>query len=164
MKHTHTEKKRHGSVLDIFLVFLLLFSVLGIFLRSHSLKSLSASEEMRKYVAFAVMESVDPRLFDCLEVGEPVFTAAGETWGRVSGVSRTPAKTSVQGNDGAIVQGVWEETRRCDLLVEILFEGNDSAGRVLQNGKTAVLAGQRVTLYSHRVMLSLRILKIADFE
>ncbi|MBQ2734825.1 MAG: DUF4330 family protein [Clostridia bacterium] len=154
---------RKGSILDLFLIFLLIFSILGIVLRYREMKQLSAKNEMREYVVLAVMEAIDPHVVECLQIGEELFTAAGEKWGRVASISRSPAKASLI-SDGKIVPGVWDGDRKCDLLVEIVFEGSENGGVVLQNGKAAILVGQNWTLYSERTVLLLRFLKVGIWE
>lgn len=163
MKMRTKKSARKGSVLDLFLAFLLFFSAFGIVLRYRDLKQHAVREGLREYAILAVMEAVDPRVAECLQEGEELFTAAGEVWGQVAEVSTQPFRVSLI-SGGKVVQGTWDEAEKCDLLVEIVFEGNETGGTVLHNGTAAILAEQSLTLYSRRAMLSLRVLKIVPVE
>lgn len=164
MKDTRLKKKRQkGSVFDLFLAFLLLFSILGGYLRNRELRALSEKESLREYRLVAVVEGIDPRVADCLAEGEVVFNGAGEEWGRVLAGTRHPTKVSFL-SGGQTMRGEWDVTRKCDLYVELAFQGSEVGGRILQNGRSALLAEQRLTLYSARTVLPLRILWVGELD
>ena len=160
MKEKHLVKvRRRGSILDLFLIFLLLLSLLGAAMRYRELHRGDFGAPLAEYKLTVRLQSVDPHLSDCIAVDDAVYTAAGELYGRVSDIRVLPAQVGLF-SEGDFVLGEWDMKVRCDLEVDIVFEGAESAGRVLWKGTGACFAGQSTALYTRRALLKGRILQV----
>ena len=164
MKEKHMEHiSRRGSVLDLFLVCLILLSIVGVGMRWKVFYRDDNEKTLTGYRMTARMEGGDPRVVECLEVGERLYTAAGDAYGSIAQVSTAPTKIEILSN-GVYHSGEWDPEVKCDLYVEIHFEGSENDGRVLWNGLCACLVGDSLTLYSERTALHLKIINISDFN
>ena len=148
--------RRRGNVLDLLLILLLLLSLLGVALRWQMLHRTEAHENFAAYRMTLHLSDVDPRLSECIAVGDPVYSSAGELWGSVGAVRVLPTRVTLF-SEGKAITGEWDTAYRCDIEVEIAFEGTESDGRVLWNGSVACLIGQNTRLYTPCARLSGRI-------
>jgi len=150
---------RRGNPLDLFLVFLILFSVLGAFFRWYSLRQIQAEETDDVLVAEIVLRDADPHVAECLTVGERVWRASGEYFGELIEVAIRPSRiTRVEG--GVSVEGEWDPRLRCDLYLSVRFSGRAARGRILHGGTQPLSVGQNMTLYTERAELRSLIVKL----
>ncbi len=159
----HRGRRVRGSILDLFLIFLFFLSILGIALRWHELHGSTWGEQWEEFRMYAELTAIDPRIADCIAEGDILYTASGETFGRIVRAEQTPSEVTLISN-GAPFVGAWDQTRKCNLLLEISFEGRTSGQGVLWHGTHTVLSGESRLLYTDRATLHLKTLKTEPFK
>lgn len=147
---------RRGSVLDLFLVLLLVFGTAGAVLRYREKRSEGSTASLSPYLVMAVVADLPRETAECLDVGELLYTGAGEEYGVVREVRSRPARWRVTAN-GTLYEGEWPEEVRRDLTVTLELWGNEREGVLLRQGRWPLLAGQRTVVYSNRGQWSLEI-------
>ena len=129
---------------DWFLLLLALLSVSGILIRFWGLRNRS-DEELQEYAVVVRWENVDVRTVSCLQVGDILYTAGGERFGRVLSISSAPAEVELI--SGGTVYRLPSEARM-DVTVELAVLGRLSNGQFLKGGTDALAVGQERKLYS----------------
>ena len=129
---------------DWFLLLLAVLSVSGILLRFWGLRNRS-DEELQEYAVVVKWENADGRTVSCLQVGDILYTAGGERFGRVLSISSVPAEVELV--SGGNVYRLPSETR-VDVTVELAVRGRLSDGLLLKDGTDALAVGQERKLYS----------------
>ncbi len=148
--------KRRLNGTDYFLILLLLCCAVGSVWRVWDLRSGERATD-GEYELLAEWKNVDKRTADCLSVGETLYTASGERFGRVSAVTASPAVLTVLVG-GEIYQAQPVESGRLDLFVTVQFEGGKRGGVILHAGSTPLAVGESLRLYSERCELSCKII------
>lgn len=152
------KKGTRGSLLDLFLIFLLLFCIFGTFLRHQSLhrdEEVNAITELRVEM---LLQAVDPRMVGALSPGETLYRDSGEAFGVLVSIEQSATPITLIEN-GASVTGEWDERICCDLRLTVAFSGVEIDGRVLHSGTRPLSVGQSVICYSERAALQLKILR-----
>lgn len=152
---TDSMRKRIG-ILDFFLIFLLLLSALGIFLRRQAIQKSGLATEQQHFLMQATVYGVTPEFLDCIDKGETVYFASGEAYGTVTDMQILPAQTDLL-EDGVCYSGEWELSERCNVWFEISFYGTAGRDCPLWHGTRAVLVGQKMELYSERALLNITV-------
>lgn len=147
---------RRGSVLDLFLVLLLSFCLVGAILRHREKRDEGLDNAISPYLVTAVATDIPRETAECLGAGEVLYTVEGEKYGVVTSVESHPARWRVISN-GVWYEGDWPEEERCDLTVTVELQGSESGGALLRQGRWPLLTGQRTVLYSNRGQWSLEI-------
>ena len=150
---------KRGNIFDLFLIFLFVFCVLGVFFRWFSLRQKTPADPSALITAQLVVRGVDPRMVDSLTVGERLYSNAGDDFGELVEVSLRPAKIELL-RDGTAVEGEWDPALRCDLFLTVRFLGTQTGGRVLHGARIPLSVGQHLTCYSERAEISAVILSI----
>ena len=148
--------ERRGSILDLVLVFLLILSVLGIAFRLQQIKGLSTEQSYKEYQLVGHTGTVHPDFLRCIEGGDALYTAAGEYFGYLRAVRATPTRVTLF-SEGKYTSAEWDLWKKNDLYVEVIFEGLEREGRILWNGRSDVMIGQTITLYSEYAVLHVMI-------
>lgn len=141
---------KKGGLLDVFTVLILVFGAVGILLRMQMLRVAVTDEETAQITL--TVENFHTRGLDCVELGEMLYTAGGEAFGEVVEISYTPEETSLI-SDGVLYTGAPEDATRVRLSVRVSLLGRVTDGVFLREGKYAVMAGERLTLYGERCEL-----------
>ncbi len=149
-------KKRRGSILDLVLIFLLILSALGIAFRWQQIKGLSAEQSYKEYRLVGHTGTLHPDILRCVENGEALYTASGEYYGRLKTVHAMASRVTLF-SEGKYLSAEWDPQKKTDLYVEVIFEGTERGGRILRNGRSDVMIGQTVTLYSEYAVLHILI-------
>lgn len=153
------KKAMRGSLLDLFLVFLLLFCVLGAFLRRQSLRRDEEINTVTELHAEMLLHAVDPRMIGALSPGETLYRESGEAFGVLVSVEQGPTPITLTEN-GVSITGEWDESICCDLRLTVAFFGVETSERVLHGGTHPLSVGQSVICYGERAALQLKILRI----
>ena len=155
-----SEKKAgRGNLLDLFLIFLLLFSLLGALFRWDSLRQSNGGESER-LLAVLVLRAVDPCIAECLREGEGGYRVSGEYFGElVAKAIRPSGVTCIE--DGVWVEGEWDSSLFCDLYLTFSFLGRRVGSRVLHSGTQPLSVGQSITLYTERAELHATVVSLA---
>ena len=93
-------------------------------------------------------------------MGERLYSDTGEYFGELIEVVLRPAEI-VLIRDGAIVEGEWEPSLRCDLFLTVRFSGTQTGGRVLHGARVPLSVGERLTFYSERAQIAATILSMS---
>ena len=157
MKHA----KRRAGFLDLSLIFLILFGVLGVLLRWHTVRQSSGMDAKREFAVSAILVGMDPRVSECLDVGDALYLLSGEQVGQIGFVETQPSEIVLVQN-GQCYQGDWDPTLRCDIVVDFFVPGEMREGKLLYGGRTPLSVGQTLTLYTARAELRLSILNISQ--
>lgn len=155
-------KEKRGSILDLFLIFLLLLCLVGGLLRWRDLRTRGDSVATSPYLVTAVAHQVDPQVADCISVGELLYTESGMYFGRVTAMESSPTRVSLL-SDGAYTEGSWDADWFVDLWLEVEIEATDGKQGILHNGRTPYALSERITLYSERTALSVKLYQIIPF-
>ena len=141
--------KGRGSVLDLFLILLFSFCLVGAVLRYRDLRRGEGEDSRAPYLITAVVREIPTETAACIEAGEELYTVEGELYGVVRSVSSAPTRWHLVSN-GAYYEGVWPEEWVCDLTLTVAVPGSESGGVLLREGRWPLLTGQRTVLYSNR--------------
>ena len=155
--------KRNGSILDLFLIFLFLLCLLGIILRQQELAQANSHAALRSYTLLMRTDSLDAQIGYCIEVGERLYTDAGEYVGTVRAVTALPAKETLL-KDGTVYQGEWEMQERCRLSLELAVEGNVAEDSFLLDGRKLFSIGSAHILCGRYTSLSWYLIGIFPSE
>lgn len=160
MKHTSTDPRRRGSILDLFLILLLLACVLGVLLRWQELKKSDADPAVATYALTLRYEKVTPQTVDCLHVGDALYCADGTFFGTVKGIATAPTAVTLI-EDGTVYTGEWEPSLYVDLTVTVEATGSMRETTFLHGGRIPMSVGERVALHSELVSLSFKLYKLS---
>ena len=153
---------RRGSILDLFLIVLLLVAVLGSVLRWER-QNREIHQPLEQYRL--ILESVEMarESADCLAVGDILYTASGEAFGEVRVLEYLPARVTLI-SLGRYYRGEWPMSERCVLHVEVAVSGRMRDGVFLLGGRTPLAVGASQTLFSDRMQLKARVFDVtSDF-
>ena len=154
---------RRGSILDLFLIFLFVLCLLGVFFRWYELHGQQSSVELQELSVYAVLPDIDPRVAGSLEVGEALYNASGEYFGRVLEVKLLPARVTML-HEGKHYSGTWDEGVRGTLELRIGFSGSKTQGRVLWHGTRELLVGERIELFGARTGFCLTLRNFPEIQ
>ena len=147
-------RKKKGSVLDLLLILLIVLSVLGILWRQHRIERATEGQESILYTFYAQSTSMDAMTFDCIGVGDLLYTSSGDLFGEITAVERIPSEVRLL-SGGVSYVGAWDEDLRCCARVEIAVRGIPTDRGILVAGHRSLVGGQLPTLYSERAGLRL---------
>ncbi len=153
---------KRGSILDLFLVFLLLLCLLGVLLRWDGLRR-ETGEGLSAHVLRMESGVIYRESADCLSAGETLYTASGEAVGEVRSIRILPAPITLQ-SLGRYYRGEWPIERRCILEIELSVTGRMRDGVLLLDGRVPLAVGSEQTLFSSATQLSLRLLQYGADE
>ncbi len=160
MKKTREFRPSRINFLDLCLILLFLFCLLGGLWRRYTLRAAEREAET-EFLMLAELADVHPALADCLSVGEDLYLASGEYYGRITGIEVLPAKTWLL-SDGVYREAVLDPSKHCRLVLEIGFSGSTSRGVALYEGRISVPLGSYLTLYSERAELAAQVQQITQ--
>ena len=162
MRDDGKKRDRRGSIVDLFLVLLLLLSLASGLIRWNQSR-IQTEEGVEIYRAVLLSGIVTPESADCLEVGEWIFDEAGERIGRVIAIDRIAAPLTVE-TGNAVVRGEWEMSKRCRLRVEVELNGRERDGVLLVDAVSPFGIGGERVLFSERMRLEARLLAFSKFS
>ena len=151
-------KERRGNALDLFLVLLLVFSLLGVIGRLGDTDS--AAYEESEAIMLVRVEASDAALLDCLFVGEPLYLASGEYYGELAAIDSSPAKITLL-EDGAFLSGEWDADGPRDYLVSVKTKGAWKGSSFFRSERDILLVGADVTLYGERAVIRGRTVEVS---
>lgn len=152
-------KEKRGSILDLFLIFLFLLCIVGGLLRRQELRTRDVLVATAPYTLTVVTAEIDPRVAECIAVGEAVYTESGELFGRVTAKTLLDAEVSLL-SDGEYLRGAWDASLFVDLSLEIEIEAAQNDRGLLWNATTPLSLGETLTLYSERTALRVKLYKM----
>ncbi len=147
---------RKGSVLDLFLILLLLLCAAGLLFRWHLLRESETDRGTEQIELVLESEAIDPLAIGCLSVGDWLYQASGEPIGRVLTLSYGEVETEVLAN-GVYYVGAWDREHLCSIQVTVLCEGRVSEDGVMRAEGALLSVGESVQLFSARSALRYRI-------
>ena len=156
-------RHRQGSVLDILLILLIVLSILGILWRRQRLESTNGQRESVLYTFYAQTPSMDAMTFDCIRVGDRLYTASGALFGEITVLERVPSDISLL-SGGVYYEGRWDETVVCAARVEIAVQGTPTERGVLVAGHRSAVGGSLPVLYSDRVAFRFTLYKMEALD
>lgn len=157
------KKGARGSLLDLFLIFLFLFCLLGVLFRRETLRRDEKVDGTTELLAVMEVSAIDPRMLDALSEGELLYRDSGEPFGVLIAIDASPTSITLIEN-GVAITGEWDPSVRCDLRLTVSFFGTEKEGRVLHGGTRPLSVGQSLTCYSERAALQLRILQFSSIS
>lgn len=152
-----TAKKRTGSVLDLFLIGLAVLSVLGLFLQRHVSERAEPQAATQARISMR-SHALPPLIFECLSVGEPLYTEGGEVFGRISALKTEDAK--IEPSFPTATAAVWPREERCVIELEAEVQGYTKNGIFLYQNRFPLSVGKQITLYSEKTHVSFVLYKI----
>ena len=153
------EAKGRFNVLDLFLLFLTVLSVVAILLRQQAPK-----KDQREALALEVtlrVQGLRKETLSCLSAGDLLYTAAGEYFGSVTQAEASVADVSLF-SSGVFYSGVPEGAELFNLTVRVSVWGNQSGDVFLQDGKLPLLLGKELALYSELVALRAKVTEVRE--
>lgn len=150
-------RKRRMNLADVFLILLAVLSVSGILLRLWRIRQ-AEGMNLREYAVETEWRDVDLRTVACLREGETLYTAAGEAFGTVLAMERTPCETEVIA-DGTVYRVVSET--RCNVRIRLSVACRESDGQLLRGDGSALTVGQTLRLYSSLAELPLKVVLLS---
>ncbi|MBQ8212739.1 MAG: DUF4330 family protein [Clostridia bacterium] len=160
MKDMQKNARHHrGSVLDLLLILLIVLSVLGIFWREHRAERAKDQQQSVAYTLYAQTPPMDAMTFECIRVGDILYTSAGERFGEITALERIPSKISLL-SGGVYCEGEWDETLRCEARMEITVQAVPTERGILVAGYRNTVGGVLPSLYSDYAVLRLTLYKM----
>lgn len=156
------ERKRRGSIVDVFLILLILLSIVSIIWRYYRV-STTVSQLEKPLLLTAETEILDSGTYDCMRVGDKLYTASGELFGTLLSVEKIQAEVSLI-LDGEWYEGAWEEELRCKVRMEIAVNAIASERGDLVAGSRVLVGEQLPLLYSDFVAFHPLLYKISPYE
>ncbi len=147
--------RRRGSILDLLLILLFLLALFGGLWRWQS-GTVDQGADWRTYRVQARMTGIAPAVADCLQLGESLYLASGEYFGRLEDMQRVPTEVQLL-SGGVYYSGAWDPADRCDLIVTVSFRGTENRDGPLREGRHVILRGERLTLYAAAAALELTV-------
>ncbi|MBE6589296.1 MAG: DUF4330 family protein [Ruminococcaceae bacterium] len=147
-------KERRGNVLDLFLILLLAFSLIGVIGRMAEGGVSSAAEE--EALIDIYVPATEARLFECLEIGETLYLGSGEYYGVLTEIGVFPAQVRLE-KDGRVYLGAWDADGPKDLVFTVRVKGAFRDAVFHREGRESLLVGDGVSLYGTRAHISGRV-------
>lgn len=138
-------RARRGSLLDLFLLSLVLLWVVCAGARYYALRVREASVETTDFLVELESDEVDAAVGECLAVGERLYTEGGELFGVIESVEAVDAEVRVL-SDGVWKEGAWDRTLRCRLRISVRVEGHLGDGVLLLRGGVPLVKDERLLL------------------
>ena len=154
-------REKRGSILDLFLIFLILLCAVGGILRWRQLRMGQGLVVTSSYTVTAVAEQVDPRVTECVSVGELVYLENGTLLGRVRAKSNRQSRTMLLSN-GQYTEGFWDADVYVDLWLEIDIEATQRGQTVLLGATTPLSVGTSISVRSERTDLLVKLYKFSQ--
>jgi len=146
-----------GSILDLFLVMLLILGPTGAVMRYRDLRIREEEGELASYRVRAVMRSLPRETAECAQEGVRLYTVAGEYVGTVASVTLSPTTVRLWKN-GVLLEEIRQDGRVVDAEVELELYGILRNGVLLREGRYPMPAGGALLLYSDRLQWELLVL------
>lgn len=148
-----------GNLLDLFLILLLLFCVIGAGLRQRALQNGREDFLTQEYSVILLLEKQPSDWLDCVEIGETLYLPDGTPFGSLRAISPSPCQELLPSADGTHV--VWEDGTLLDVRAEILVRGHIRDDVFLREEGQALLLWSRQTFYSERAEWKVTVIKIS---
>lgn len=151
-------RKKRMNLADVFLILLAVLSVSGILLRLWSIRQ-AEGLDLREYAVETEWRDVDLRTAACLREGETLYITAGEVFGTVLSMERTPCETEIV-SDGTVYRIASDV--RCNVRVRLSVACRASDGQLLRRDGSALTVGQTLKLYSALAELPLKVVFLSQ--
>ncbi len=155
------KREKRGSILDLFLIFLVLLCAVGGLLRWRQMRMGKGLVVTSSYTVTAVAQQVDPRVTECVSVGDLVYLENGTVFGRVTAKSNQPSRVTLL-SDGEYKEGFWDTELYVDLWMEIEIEATQSGQGILLGATTPLSIGTPVSIRSERTALLVKLYKLSQ--
>ena len=152
MKKNET-KERRGSIIDLFLFFLILLSVIGFFLRMYELKRTKEQIDEKSFLISVSVEKLETPIASCLQPGDIFYGESGELIGELDSMEFFSSEVEMI-YGGVHYSGTWDRDLYCDVKLVFSVRGYESDGHMFANAIGALLVGKTVTVCSNRVILT----------
>ncbi len=153
--------ERRGSILDLFLTFLLLLCIVGGFLRMRELRVQAAPVKTAPHTLTLTVEKLSPQTAGCIAVGETVYTESGAVLGRVTAKETRPARVTLVQN-GDAVSGEWDPALFVELRLEVEVDATVGERGLLLHATTPLSVGETLTLCTERTALRVILYEITS--
>ena len=150
------KRARRGSVLDLFLLSLVLLWVVCVGARYYALRVREASVGTADYLVELESDGVDAAVGESLAVGEVLYREGGEVLGVIESVEAVDAEVRVL-SGGVWSAGVWDRSLRCRLRISVRVEGHLGDGVLLLRGGVPLVKEERLLLDSPLTRLAWRV-------
>ena len=150
-------ERSRGSVLDLFLILLLVCVVAGAVLRLIDLYADDATVSESADVVLRV-DALPIEVVECLSVGEALYNADGTRFGTLVSISHTPARLILEQN-GSVFIGSAEENTRVDLTVTVRVRGTRQGALFLRDGRFPLPTNLKLPLYTIRASLHATVIR-----
>ncbi|MBQ1963671.1 MAG: hypothetical protein II369_06090 [Clostridia bacterium] len=154
-------KRGRGNLLDLFLILLLLFSVIGVGLRQHALQREQEELPKEAYCVTLLLKKVPSEWVECVSVGEVLYLSDGTPFGVLRELSCSPARESIS-TIGGTQSVLWEDGSYLEVSAKVIVQGRIREGVLLREGKYALLLWSRQTLYSTRAEWNVTVAEIVS--
>lgn len=151
------QRSRTGNLLDLSLILLLVFCLLGVGLRQRMQKTGTGEETRGPHRVTVLLERLPAEWPSCVEVGERLYFADGTPFGELLTMTVLPAEELLVVGEGE-VSIPWGEELLCSVRAELLVTGAWQDGVLLREGAYALPLGSQLTLYSSRAEWQLLVL------
>lgn len=142
-------RARVGNLLDLSLILLLVFCLLGVGLRHRMQKNGEQALVEEDFRVTLLLEGLPAEWPHCVKVGETLYLGDGTPFGELLSCVSEPSSVRLL-LDGELRHVAWEEGELCDVRAEVLVCGRERDGLLLRAGGQALPVGGRLTLYSAR--------------
>lgn len=150
------KRARRGSLLDLFLLSLVLLWVVCAGARYYALRVREASVGTADYLIELESDEVDAAVGESLSVGEVLYRESGEAFGVIESVEAVDAEVRVL-SGGAWAEGAWDRALRCRLRISVRVEGYLGDGVLLLRGGVPLVKDERLLLDAPLARLDTRV-------
>ena len=156
-------KKRidRGSVLDVFLVLLLLGSLATAALRFYRLGAVV--EDSRRAEVVLLSRGIRGEIGDQVSVGEELYSQDGSLYGKITDIRIQGSRIEIL-EEGEVSVGEWDPALRCDAFLTVEIWGGERDGIFYRDGREAVLVGDQSVLHTRRATLTPVVAKVLVSE
>lgn len=144
-------RERRGNLFDLLILLTVAFCIFGGIGRFFEVRAQANKVGQEAILTLSIPET-EALFMNCINEGEAVYLASGEDYGTVEALRSSAAHVEMLGEDG-FVSGEWKDGTRWEVHTEIRISGTFSEGIFLHEGRTAVLVGQYLSLYTERAYL-----------
>ena len=161
MEKERKKRAERGSVLDVFLILLLLGSLVTAGLRIY--RSGGAEDASRRAEAVLLAREIRGEIARQIPVGAMLYASDGSPYGKVTQV-RIKGSVAELTEGGVSYFGEWDPSLWCDLFLTVEIWGSERDGVFYRNGSEGVLLAARSVLHTRRATLSLKTVSVSVLE
>lgn len=145
-----THENRHGSVIDVVLLFLLIALICGAILRGIDRYADGGSPTATAVVTLSVA-ALPAQGAACISLGDLIYHTDGTPFGTVENIEITPARIELE--DNGVLRVGTPTDEQCDLLLRVRIDGSFRESTLFEGGRYALPIAKQMTLYTDLVAL-----------